>query len=121
MQYGMSMPSALPEFMHASAAKLANQEAQKLANAAKNAQGALQWGLAERLYNEAADVLPRDPHTNAETIQAQCYRRAARTCKALLGTSASNRLIKDNPEYGLIQRQMEREAELAQNRFWEND
>ncbi|BEU96309.1 hypothetical protein ACDW_20140 [Acidovorax sp. DW039] len=55
------------------------------------------------------------------SIQAQFYRRAVRTCKALLGTRASNRLIKDNPEYGLIQRQIEREAELAQSRFWEND
>lgn len=89
-----------------------------LAQAAQKAMGALQWGLAASLFSQAADALAIDPHTQAETVQAQNHRRSARNYKALVGTNAPNRLIKDVVGYGEMQHQLERDAATAQNRYW---
>ncbi len=85
--------SALPAIIGASKARTASTDAALLAKAAANAQGALQWAL------------PADPHTGKETMQAQSHRRSARNCRALVGTNAPNRLIKDAPDYGHMTRQ----------------
>lgn len=97
--------SALPAILSASKARTASSDAELLAKAAKNAQGALQWGMAANLYEQAADALPVDLHTGKETMQAQAHRRSARNCRALVGTNAPNRLIKDAPDYGHMTRQ----------------
>ncbi len=83
-----------------------------------NAQGALQWAMAASLYTQAADALPKDVHTGRDTAQAQAHRRSARNCQALVGTNAPNRLIKDNPDYEATLKQLRRDAEAEQDRFW---
>lgn len=97
--------SALPAIIGASKARTASTDAALLAKAAANAQGALQWAMAANLYDQAAAALPADPHTGKETMQAQAHRRSARNCRALVGTNAPNRLIKDAPDYGHMNRQ----------------
>lgn len=97
--------SALPAIIGASKARTASTDAALLAKAAMNAQGALQWAMAANLYDQAAAALPADPHTGKETMQAQAHRRSARNCRALVGTNAPNRLIKDAPDYGHMTRQ----------------
>jgi hypothetical protein len=79
--------TTLPFFLKAGEAKVASQDAAQLANAARKAQGALQWQLAASLWTQAADALQRDPHTGNETLQAQAHRRVPR------------QLPKDNPDY----------------------
>jgi len=110
--------STLPAFIEASKARAASTDAAMLAQAAKNAQGALQWALAASLYDQAADALPRDSHTGDETLQAKAHRRSARNCRALVNTKAPNRLIKDNPDYQATLKQLRREAEAEQDTYW---
>jgi len=97
--------TTLPAFIDASKSRAASADAAMLTQAARQAQGALQWGLAANLYDQAADALSVDPHTGKETMQAQAHRRSARNCRALVGTNAPNRLIKDAPDYGHMTRQ----------------
>lgn len=85
-------------------AKAGSLESAMLAQAGRRAQLAMQWGLAASLYGQAADALPLDPHTGQETVQATAHRRCAAQCQALIGTSARNRLLRDCPEYGAIER-----------------
>lgn len=91
-------------FITASQAKAGSLESAMLAQAGKRAQLAMQWGLAASLYAQAADALPLDRHTGHETVQAAAHRRCAAQCQALVGTAARNRLLRDCPEYGAIER-----------------
>ncbi|WP_159917848.1 hypothetical protein [Pantoea sp. 18069] len=91
-------------FITAGQAKTVSMDSAMLAAAGKRAQLAMQWGLAANYFDQTAEALPRDPHTDAETIQAQAHRRSAATCRALVGTAARNRLLRDCPEYGAIER-----------------
>lgn len=91
-------------FITAGQAKAGSLESAMLAQAGKRAQLAMQWGLAASLYAQAADALPLDPHTGHETVQAAAHRRCAAQCQALVGTAARNRLLRDCPEYGAIER-----------------
>lgn len=91
-------------FVAAGQAKAGSLESAMLAQAGKRAQLAMQWGLAASLYDQAAAALPVDPHTGRETVQASAHRRCAAQCQALIGTSARNRLLRDCPEYGAIER-----------------
>lgn len=110
--------SATPSLLIAGQARAASTEAALLAKAAKNAEGALQWGMAASLYTQAAEALPKDVHTGRDTAQAQAHRRSAQICSAMKGTSAPLRLLKDAPDYGATLKQLQREAEAEQNRFW---
>lgn len=94
----------LEAFLGASNAKAASTQSAMLAKAGKRAQLAMQWGLAASFYAQAADALPLDPHTGRETIQARTHRRSAASCQALVGTFARNRLLRDCPEYGALER-----------------
>lgn len=105
-------------FLNAGAARTASQESALLAKAAKNAQGALQWSMAATLWSQAAEALPRDPHTGRETLQAQAYRRSASHCQALVNTNAPMRLVKDAPDYEAEYRKRLREVEAYQDTFW---
>ncbi len=96
--------NSLSSFLKAAHARACNQEAMMLHHGAKKAMGALQWRLAAELYTQAADCLPKDPHTGGDTIQAQAHRRAAATCSALAKTRTPNHLIKDAPDYGHMTR-----------------
>ena len=89
----------LPSFIKAGEAKAACQDATQLANAARKAQGTLQWALAASLWTQAADALQRDPHTGKETLQAKSHRRSAQTCQAMAQTRVPQQLPKDNPDY----------------------
>lgn len=91
--------TSLPSFIKAGEAKAASEDAAQLAHAARKAQGALEWALAESLWRQAADALQLDPHSGKETLQAQAHRRSARTCEAMARTNVPNQLIKDNPDY----------------------
>ena len=110
--------SALPSILRAGQARAASTESALLAKAAKNAQGALQWAIAEALYTQAADALPKDVHTGRDTAQAQAYRQSARICCSMKGTNAPLRLLKDAPEYGAALKQLQREAEAEANSIW---
>jgi hypothetical protein len=110
--------TSLRTFIEAGQAKAASQESAMLVRAAKNAQGALQWQMAATLWNQAADALPRDPHTGRETLQAQAYRRSASHCQALVNTNAPMRLIKDAPDYEAERKKRLREVEAYQDTFW---
>lgn len=110
--------SALPAIIGASKARTASTDAALLAKAAMNAQGALQWAMAEALYTQAADALPKDVHTGRDTAQAHAHRQSARICGSMKGTSAPQRLLKDAPDYGATLKRLQREAEEEQNRFW---
>lgn len=101
-------------FITAGQAKAGSLESAMLAQAGKRAQLAMQWGLAASLYGQAADALPLDPHTGFETVQAAAHRRCAAQCQALVGTAARNRLLRDCPEYGAI----ERAAAQEHSREW---
>ena len=61
--------SAITSIIEATKARTASQDAAMLAQAAKNAQGALQWAMAATLYDQAAEALPIDQHTGGETLQ----------------------------------------------------
>lgn len=91
--------TTLLDFMVVSNARMACQDAAMLAQAARKAQGALQWGLAASLWTQAANALQRDPHTGNETLQAQAHRRSAKTCEAMARTRVPTQLPKDNPDY----------------------
>lgn len=91
-------------FITAGQAKTASMESAMLAQAGQRAQLAMQWSLAASLYAQAADALPLDPHTGRDTLQAAAHRRCAAQCQALVGTAARNRLLRDCPEYGAIER-----------------
>ena len=110
--------TSITTLIDANKAKAASTDSAALAEAAKRAQGALQWALAACLWNQAADVLQRDPHTGDETIQAQAHRRAANNCRALVGTNAPMRLLEDSPDYGAMQRERIAEGERQWNREW---
>lgn len=99
------MPTTIPAFIDAGKARAASADAAMLAQAAKKAQAALQWGLAANLYDQAADALQPDPNTGKETMQAQAHRRSARNCQALVGTTAPPRALRDCPDYGHMTRQ----------------
>lgn len=88
----------------AAEARTASQDAAQLAQAARRAMGALQWDMAAVLYTQAADALPPNPHTGADTIVAHSYRMFAKQCAAMAGTQAPHQLIKDAPDYGRLQR-----------------
>lgn len=103
--------TTLPSFLKAGAAKAACQDATQLANAARKAQGALQWALAASLWTQAADALQRDPHTGKETLQAQAHRRSANTCQAMARTRVPRQLPKDNPDYRHMTKTMLAEVE----------
>jgi hypothetical protein len=109
--------SALPSLVSAGKARTASTDAALLAKAAKNAEGALLWEMAASLYTQAADALPKDVHTGRDTAQAQAHRRSAQICSAMKGTRAPQRLLKDAPDYGAMQRQLLREAEAEANRM----
>lgn len=89
----------------AAEARTASQDAAQLAQAARRAMGALQWDMAAVLFTQAADALPRNPHTGGDTITAQTHRRSAQHCTAMAGTQAPQHLIKDAPDYGRMQRE----------------
>lgn len=110
--------SSLPSFVSAGQARAASTDAALLAKAAKNAEGALQWGMSANLYKQAADAIPKDVHTGRDTAQAQAHRRSAQICSSMKGTRAPQRLLKDAPDYGAAQRQLMREAEAEAHRFW---
>lgn len=105
---------SLEAFIAAGQAKSVSMDSAMLAAAGKRAQLAMQRGLAANYFDQAAESLPRDPHTGAETIQAQAHRRSAATCRALVGTAARNRLLRDCPEYGAT----ERAAAQEHSREW---
>ncbi len=96
--------NTLSSFLKTAHARACSQEALMLEQAAKKAMGALQWRLAAELYTQAADCLPKDPHTGGDTIQAQAHRRAAANCTALSKTRTPSQLIKDAPDYGHMTR-----------------
>ena len=109
--------TTLPSFIKAGAAKAACQDAIQLANAARKAQGALQWELAASLWAQAADALQRDPHTGSETLQAQAHRRSAKTCTAMSRTRVPRQLPKDNPDY----RHMTKALIAEEEAIWRRD
>lgn len=96
--------SAITSIIEATKARTASQDAAQLAQAARRAMGALQWDMAAVLYTQAADALPPNPHTGADTIVAHSYRMFAKQCTAMAGTQAPQQLIKDAPDYGRMQR-----------------
>lgn len=98
----------------AAEARTASQDAAQLAQAARRAMGALQWDMAAVLYTQAADALPPNPHTGADTIVAHSYRMFAKQCTAMAGTQPPQQLIKDAPDYG----RMQRAAIAAHEREW---
>ena len=110
--------TTLPSFIKAGEAKAASEGATQLAHAARQAQGALEWALAESLWNRAADALQRDPHTGKETLQAQAHRRSARNCQAMARTKVPAQLIKDNPDYRHMTKAMIEEEEAIWRRYY---
>jgi hypothetical protein len=109
--------TTLPSFLKAGEAKAACQDAIQLANAARKAQGALQWELAASLWTQAANALQRDPHTGNETLQAQAHRRSAKTCEAMARTRVPKQLPKDNPDY----RHMTKALIAEEEAIWRRD
>ncbi|WP_128422655.1 hypothetical protein [Delftia tsuruhatensis] len=109
----------LEAFINAGEAKAASVESAMLAEAGKRAMLAMQWGLAASLYSQAADAIPLNTHTGRETIQARMHRLSAAMCKAMVGTFASNRLLRDCPEYGALERAAV-EAHTREWREWRN-
>lgn len=111
-RFPIQAPAETPqEILQASEAREAYQGSCTLAAGALRARGSFQWRMAAAQYDQAADLLPLNPHTNDETIQARLYRMHAADCRVMVGTALPPRLLKDEPDYGRMQAQAVAEHE----------
>lgn len=72
-----------------------------------------QWEVARRHYESALALVPADPH-GGELADAKRLRRLAANAAAMAGAATLPRPLKDNADYG----RMQREAVAEHERIW---
>ena len=99
--------------INAAQARATYSEIAAFARAGETAVRLCQWEVAQRHFESALALVPADPH-GGELADAKRYRRLAKHAAAMLSASKSLRPIRDNADYGRLQR----EADAKYEREW---